>query len=126
MSAGEKFPCPCCGYKVYSEGPGSHEICPICLWEDDLVQLRWPCFVGGANGVSLVEAQKNFLEFGACKENLVKFTRKPVEYECTAFGWRPIDLDVDYFGENLDSLPYPRDKTLMYWWKEGFWLKGND
>ncbi|WP_241494482.1 CPCC family cysteine-rich protein [Pseudomonas asplenii] len=30
------FTCPCCGYAVFEEPPGSHDICPICFWEDDL------------------------------------------------------------------------------------------
>jgi hypothetical protein len=29
--------------------PGSYEICPVCFWDDDLVQLRWPTYAGGAN-----------------------------------------------------------------------------
>lgn len=54
-----KYPCPCCGYLVFDESPGSHEICPICFWEDDLTQLRFPLMSGGANPVSLIEAQEN-------------------------------------------------------------------
>ena len=33
-------PCPCCGYLVFDEEPGSYSICPICYWEDDAVQLQ--------------------------------------------------------------------------------------
>ncbi|MFH8387921.1 CPCC family cysteine-rich protein [Kitasatospora sp. NPDC018058] len=32
-------------------------MCPICFWEDDSVQFRWPFTPGGANRVSLAEAQ---------------------------------------------------------------------
>jgi anaerobic ribonucleoside-triphosphate reductase len=57
------FPCPCCGYLTSSE-PGSHDICPICDWEDDLSQLRFPRSGGGANHESLEEAQANFAKIG--------------------------------------------------------------
>jgi hypothetical protein len=36
-----KYPCPCCGYLMFYEGPGSYDICKICFWEDDLSQLRF-------------------------------------------------------------------------------------
>lgn len=55
-----KYTCPCCGFKVFDEPPGSYEICEVCGWEDDAVQLANPCSEGGANGDSLAEAQDNF------------------------------------------------------------------
>lgn len=39
------YPCPCCGHLVHEAPPGSFQICPVCGWEDDLVQLRWPVSV---------------------------------------------------------------------------------
>jgi hypothetical protein len=42
MSVSLRFPCPCCGYRVFQRPPGNHEKCPVCLWEDDLSQLRFP------------------------------------------------------------------------------------
>ena len=57
------YPCPCCGYKTLSEEErGSYEICSMCGWEDDYVQLRDPDLKGGANHESLREAQQNFIE----------------------------------------------------------------
>ncbi|MGX1964083.1 CPCC family cysteine-rich protein [Streptomyces sp. CB02115] len=38
--------------------PGSYKICPVCFWEDDGAQFRWPTMGGGANKVSLIEAQR--------------------------------------------------------------------
>jgi hypothetical protein len=55
-----RYPCPCCGYLVFEEEPGSYDICPICFWEDDLSQLRWLDSAGGANRPSLIEAQVTF------------------------------------------------------------------
>jgi len=60
-------PCPSCGYDVFGEPPGSYDICPICFWEDDIVQLAFPDLAGGANKCSLIEGQHNFAAFGACE-----------------------------------------------------------
>jgi hypothetical protein len=27
---------------VFEEGPGSYDNCPVCGWQDDLVQVRFP------------------------------------------------------------------------------------
>lgn len=53
----EDSPCPVCGFLVFSGPPGSYDICPVCDWEDDHVQLAHPLMRGGANRESLVEAQ---------------------------------------------------------------------
>ncbi|NMH73916.1 hypothetical protein HF078_12560 [Bacillus sp. RO2] len=72
------YTCPCCGYKsLESESPGSFEICSICYWEDDNVQYDDPHYEGGANEVSLYQAQRNFLEFGAANESYLQSVRKP-------------------------------------------------
>ncbi len=62
------YPCVCCGHLTMDEPPGSFEICPVCFWEDDSVQLRWPDWYGGANHPCLVDAQQNYQRFGACDE----------------------------------------------------------
>lgn len=45
--------CPCCG-KTYV---GEYDICSICNWENDPIQLKKPDFPGGANQMSLEEAR---------------------------------------------------------------------
>ena len=55
-----KYTCACCGHRTLSEGPGSYEICDLCGWEDDAVQLLDPWYAGGANEESLMEAQRKF------------------------------------------------------------------
>ncbi len=72
-------PCPYCGYYILNETPGSYEICEICFWEDDFEQFKDPTYAGGANAVSLKEAQKNFEKFGCCEKHLIKHVR-PVEF----------------------------------------------
>ncbi len=56
-----KYKCPCCGNYTLSAESGSYEVCEICGWEDDPVQLENPDFRGGANTMSLKEAQKEYL-----------------------------------------------------------------
>ena len=51
--------CPCCGPPSLAE-PGSWEIRPVCGWEDDPVQERYPDLAGGANRLSLEQARTNF------------------------------------------------------------------
>ncbi|WP_096212759.1 CPCC family cysteine-rich protein [Streptomyces sp. 2323.1] len=49
--------------------PGSYEICPVCFWEDDGVQFRWATITGGANKVSLIEAQRSYQYTVACDQH---------------------------------------------------------
>lgn len=76
------YPCPCCGYLTFEEPPnGSYDICPVCFWEDDEIQLEDPDYEGGANGPSLNQCKKNFLEFGAKERRHIKNVRPPTEDE---------------------------------------------
>jgi hypothetical protein len=119
------FPCVCCGYLVLAEGPGSHEICPVCRWEDDLVQLRWPAYDGGANGPSLVEAQRTYAELGASTEARVAHARGPAEAEVREPDWRPVDPELDDFEQpGVSERPWPDDRRVLYWWRQSFWRRG--
>lgn len=87
-----KFPCRCCGYKTLSEpANGTYEICEVCYWEDDPVQLSDPDFAGGANIPSLRQAQQNFLVYGACSEDMKPYVRMPKEDEERDKNWKPVD-----------------------------------
>jgi anaerobic ribonucleoside-triphosphate reductase len=56
------YTCPCCGYKTLAEEPpGTYEICPICDWEDDVVQFDDPDYEGCANRLSLRQNQQKFM-----------------------------------------------------------------
>lgn len=58
--------CPCCGHQTLSEGPGAYEVCPVCGWEDDGPSRDDPTAeVGGPNGISLAEAQRRYVRYGA-------------------------------------------------------------
>lgn len=73
-----KYKCPCCGYYTFDKKPnGNYDICEVCFWEDDPIQLDDPVYEGGANYVSLLQAKHNFIEFGACEREMIPHTRKP-------------------------------------------------
>ena len=117
-----RFPCPCCGHCTLGGQPGCQEICPICFWEDDIMQLRWPLLEKSANRVSLVAAQENYRRFGACEERFTKKVRRALESEVREESWRAIDLARDDFEETLSQLaPWPSDRTVLYWWSSRFW-----
>lgn len=65
--------CYCCGY-LSLEDKGSAEICPACFWEDDeetnLDRLSNP------NRMTLRKGRENFLKFGACEKQFVKYVEK--------------------------------------------------
>ena len=55
------YKCPCCGFYTLNEkADNTFQICPVCYWEDDGVQLHEPDYEGGANNVSLMQAKENF------------------------------------------------------------------
>lgn len=122
------FPCPCCGYLVFEHQPGHHERCPICQWEDDLAQLRFPRMPGSANHVSLEDAQHNFADCGAAERRNVGLTRRPFDSESREAGWRPLDPARDNIEEPQrdvnygDSYPLA-DTTVLYYWRATYWRR---
>ena len=80
----ERYECPCCGYFTFENKPdGNYDICPVCFWEDD------PCAYEDfdeeccCNGVSLNQARRNFLEFGACCKEMVPNVKKNLSEKST-------------------------------------------
>lgn len=77
-----RYQCPCCGNYTFSHEVGdTHEICEVCYWEDDGIQLNNPNYKGGSNDVSLNQARDNYKKMGACEALFVKTARKPKEEE---------------------------------------------
>ena len=62
METSSFYPCPACDFEAFPEPSGSYDICPICGWEDDEVQFRFPAMRGGANKASLFESQQRLLQ----------------------------------------------------------------
>jgi hypothetical protein len=112
------YPCVCCGHLTLDEPPGSFDICPVCFWEDDAVQLRWPDWPGGANRPCLIEGQRTYRQLGACEERLLPHVRSATDAESPAPNWRPINPDRDRFEPRGVALaPWPGDLTALYWWR---------
>jgi hypothetical protein len=116
-----QYPCPCCGHVVFDEPPGSYDICKVCFWEDDIVQLRWPDR-GGANRPSLIEAQHNVRTVGAVEERLVQYVLPAGPSEPVDPAWRPFDPDRDEIEEHRSGfdygMTYSDDRTTYYYWIE--------
>ena len=55
--------CPVCG-KYEFEQDSDFDVCEICGWENDGVQLDDPDYAGGANWVSLNRAIENYKSIG--------------------------------------------------------------
>ncbi len=58
MNAINKASCPCCGKSIVEE----YDICEVCGWENDPIQRSKPDFAGGANRMSLIDAQQAYKE----------------------------------------------------------------
>lgn len=125
VSSTQRRPCVCCG-RLTLDGRvaiGGYAVCPVCGWEDDAVQLRWPYAEGGANGVALVEAQRNYRDFGAKDHGAWDRVRQPREDEAADGAWRAIDPERDFFADPDDTprRDWPDDLTVLCWWLPAFW-----
>src|SRR6516164_4423173 len=85
-----KFPCACCGYLTLGDSPGGYEICHVCFWEDDPVQLLDPWYVGGANKVSLHQAQENYSQFGVSEERFKDSVKGVFQGDVRDKSWRTV------------------------------------
>ena len=114
----ERFTCPCCGYRTFSEPPGSYDICHVCFWGDDPVQLLDPAYRGGANGPSLMECQANYLRLGACEERFLENVHPPDAAEARDPEWRLAqnsDLRWSRLPRDLTPEEYKRVESWYYW-----------
>lgn len=94
-------PCPSCGFEVFQGPPGGYELCPVCDWEDDELQLRFPGYRGGANDRSLCEQQRRALAKLRDRTAMPRFRRHPT--------WRPLRE------EECVSEPDEREPYVYYW-----------
>jgi ribosomal protein S27E len=105
--------CPACGFAALADGYGSYEICEVCGWEDDGVQLANPTSGGGANQRSLADTQVEVLSrlpmgvmiHGECR-------RDPL--------WRPLNSEELVEAESKRRLTHwhtaaMQDRTDVYW-----------
>jgi len=113
------YTCPCCGYKTLSDSPGSYEICHVCFWEDDQVQLLNPWFAGGANQPSLIEAQANFARFAAFDDQGKQYIKGILPGDEKDPEWRPVtESDRVYVKKPRDIADQELNNLdIWYYWK---------
>ena len=83
---------------------------------------------GSANHVSLVEAQRNYVEYGASETRNVGRTRRPFDDEPRDEQWRPVDAARDNIEEPQRGLKYGEsypydDTTVLYYWRPTYWRR---
>jgi len=92
----DALPCPSCGFLLIGEPSyGTFEICPLCDWEDDPVQLANPLTGGGANRESLLAYQVRSVERWPVGVDVVEHKGRKVRRDRA---WRPLSADeVGYY-----------------------------
>jgi hypothetical protein len=87
------LPCPSCGFITLDQGYGSYDICPVCGWEDDGVQLANPTSEGGANKDSLATHQQRALQLALANRDVFRGFRRDRR-------WRPLTpAEIRYFDD---------------------------
>ena len=115
------YPCPVCGYLTFAELPGSYDICAVCGWEDDALQLEFATsLAGGANARTLAEAQR---EFARAASRLARKHPGATVPRPRDPAWRPIDAGRDRFPTWNDDARAraPEHDECLYYWRETFW-----
>jgi hypothetical protein len=115
-----KHTCPCCGYLTFSEDPGNYEICHVCFWEDDPVQLLDPWFQGGANKISLLEAQKNYSELRVSEARFISDVKGVLPGDVRDPTWRRVAESDRKFVQTPAQLQKenPNGPWKWYYWQQ--------
>jgi hypothetical protein len=114
MDSTLRYPCPCCGYlTLLQPPPGTNSICPICFWED--AAPGDPVRHVTSNRVHLLQAQRNFLAFGACEPEWLDIVCHPTVDDVRAPGWQPIDEAVRAERHILLTRFNPSASALQLW-----------
>jgi hypothetical protein len=86
------IPCPCCGFLTLEDFYGSYNICCICNWEDDGIQLSNPTSGNGANSRSLIDAQARAIHMYPINISIEKGIYR-------SQSWRPLNADEIFIAE---------------------------
>lgn len=108
-------PCPACGYYMFSTLNDQSEICEICFWQTDLVDLQSMYQPMGPNHVSLEDAQKNFSAIGAIEQRFVDKVRQPNEKDVRDPKWRLLDRTKDKPHQINANSEHLEDLYYWYW-----------
>ena len=99
--------------------PGSYEICHVCFWEDDAVQLLDPWYDGGANVPCLVDAQFTFAACGAMEKRFVKNVKGILPGDVRDPQWRQVtsaDRAFTRLPRELSDAEF-QDLDALYYWR---------
>lgn len=83
---------------------------------------------GGANTVSLEDAQRNYARFGTAERKRIYEGRPPNEHDRRDPGWRPLDESRDNIEEPRRGIDYAnsyptQDPTVLYYWRSTYWRR---
>jgi hypothetical protein len=83
---------------------------------------------GSANGVSLEQAQHNFIEFGTAERRHRGGGREPFDVELRDAAWRLLDPERDNIEEPQRGINYGEsypfaDTTVLYYWRATYWRR---
>ncbi|MCC9606432.1 hypothetical protein LOC68_17890 [Blastopirellula sp. JC732] len=108
------YPCPACGFEVFDEPAGSYENCPVCGWEDDAVQLRYPHLQYGSNEGSLWQWQEAAQKRYPLEQQEIEEFRRCADWRpLTAADCGSIDDQPTTGAEYLDAAA--KDAPPYYW-----------
>jgi hypothetical protein len=98
------------------EPPGSYNICAMCGWEDDHVQLAHPRMRGGANRESLFEAQAAALARFPVNVQIASGHRRDPS-------WRPLREDEGLVREDsprsgIEYFEAAGEDSVEYYWRK--------
>lgn len=107
------YPCPSCGFRVFEQPAGSLDLCPVCGWQDDLVQMKYPRLRGASNRSSLSQYQASVLrELPWAVRQIHRYHHDP--------HWRPLtpqDLGVIEYQpkSRLEYIQHTLHPASYYW-----------
>jgi len=62
--------CPCCDFFTLP-ARGDYDICPVCFWEDDGIDVDRPDVRSGPNHMTLRQGRHDFSGLGACDPDML-------------------------------------------------------
>ena len=109
------YPCPACGFLTIGESMfGSYNICPICNWEDDAVQLANPASGGGANREPLIDYQDWAIKaYPLTTKEARGYARDPL--------WRPLNAEERKRAESERARQRWTNRAVMSY-DEAYWV----
>lgn len=105
MEINVSLACPSCGFlTVEDDFYGTYDICPVCDWRDDKIQLANPACKGAANHLSLIESQKAILK------------KVPIELK----GYKGFMRDKKWRPLNKKEIEkFEKEKSIQHWMNKG-------